>query len=304
MAAPDHLATSRHPAGTWHHAAASDGTRIAWRADGRAGMRTAIMLSNGIACTDQYWRQLVPALANERLVVRWDYRGHGRSDAPADRDAIGPHALAGDLVTVLDAAGIERVVLVGHSYGVQVSLAAAPALGGRLAGLAAIGGTARHPLRSAVGPIPVHAALPLLAEIATLAPGSARATWQRIWGGVLPYWVARGIGGTSRAAPRDVMDDFSRHVAGLDPLLLARMMREMDAYDASSTLADLVVPVLALAGARDRITPLGAMRTVAELAPRGALAVHPRATHTLPVEHAGWVCRQLAPLLAGADERP
>ena len=63
------------------------------------------------------------------MVVALDQRGHGRSDAPASGYA-GDDFVA-DVVTVLDALGIDRALVAGHS------------LGGRNAWLAA----ARHPER-------------------------------------------------------------------------------------------------------------------------------------------------------------
>lgn len=66
-----------------------------------------------------------------RRIVALDRRGHGGSNAPADGDH-SVEASADDLRVVLDALGIERVALVGHSYGALVTLEAAAREPGRV----------------------------------------------------------------------------------------------------------------------------------------------------------------------------
>ena len=299
------VAEHRVTRGVWTRARAADGTQIAWRADGPAsdpGLgRTAVVFCNGIACSDDYWGGMVGQLAGHRTVIRWDYRGHHRSGASTDSTAVGPGVLAGDLATVIEAADVPRVVLIGHSYGVQIALHASALLGERLRGLVAVCGAAGRALHGLPGPIPATVALPALRATAALAPGLAARAWQTVWDSPAPYWIARAIGGTSSSVPRYVLDDFQRHVAGLDPERLGAMMHAMATDDASDVLPGLQIPVLAAAGRRDRITPLHRVRAIAESAPRGALVIHPRATHTLPVEHPAWLTTQLQPLLAAAD---
>ena len=289
--------------GVWTRTEAADGTTLAFRLDGRATSRPAAVLCNGIACSDEYWGPLVGPLSRDRLVLRWDYRGHGRSGPPARREAVGPEVVAEDLLTVLDAAGLGEVVLVGHSYGVQVAATALPALGERARGCAAVAGAAGEPLGSVGGPLPAGRLLPGLAGPAGFLPEATTALWRTLWDSPLPYWSARLIGGASGAAPRAVMDEFARHVGTLDPFVLADMMAAAERHDATDRLAATSVPVLALAGRRDRLTPVHRLRALAAAAPRGALAIHPRATHVLPAEAPEWVQRQLAPLLAEADHR-
>lgn len=290
--------------GVWTRAEAADGTALAFRLDGRATARPAVVLCNGIACSDEYWRPLVGPLSRDRLVLRWDYRGHGRSGTPARREAVGPEVVASDLVAVLDAAGLDDVVLVGHSYGVQVAATALPHLGARTRALAAVAGAGGQPLDAVGGPLPAGRLVPGLAGPAGYVPEATTALWRALWNSPLPYWSARLLGGASAAAPRAVMDDFTRHVAGLDPFVLADMMAAAEREDATDRLADCDAPVLALAGGRDRLTPVSRLRALAAAAPRGALTIHPRATHVLPTEAPEWVRRQIAPLLAEADRRP
>jgi|SRR4051794_25152415 pimeloyl-ACP methyl ester carboxylesterase len=69
------------------------------------------------------WRLLMPALARDFQVIAVDQRGMGLSDKPPGGYDIGTQA--GDLVSLLDALGHERVAVVGHDTGFAISYALA-----------------------------------------------------------------------------------------------------------------------------------------------------------------------------------
>jgi pimeloyl-ACP methyl ester carboxylesterase len=79
-----------------------------------------IVLTHGLAASEAIWAAQVPPLAARYRVLTWDLRGHGRSaphPAPCTvRD------LAADLGSVLDRAGVDRAVLLGHSAGGVVTM--------------------------------------------------------------------------------------------------------------------------------------------------------------------------------------
>ena len=80
-----------------------------------------VILSHGWGDTSATWDAQVRVLAARARVVRWDLLGHGRSDAPDDPSAYSRDAALGDLEALV---GDEpTVVLVGHSFGGQLSLA-------------------------------------------------------------------------------------------------------------------------------------------------------------------------------------
>jgi 3-oxoadipate enol-lactonase len=94
---------------------------------------------HGLVDTLDIWKRLSPALETRGRVTRIDQRGHGRSSAPR-----GPYTrsqLAADVIGVLDAEGIDRTILVGHSMGGIVSMQTALDYPDRIAGLVLIGTT-------------------------------------------------------------------------------------------------------------------------------------------------------------------
>jgi pimeloyl-ACP methyl ester carboxylesterase len=83
--------------------------------------RPALLLLHGLAGTGGQWEPQAAALAPLCRVLALDLRGHGRSSRPPDGDyRIATHA--GDVLAVADALGLERFLLVGHSFGASVAI--------------------------------------------------------------------------------------------------------------------------------------------------------------------------------------
>jgi len=82
-----------------------------------------IVLANSLAADISMWDRQIPLLAGCFNVLRYDTRGHGRSDVPD-----GPYelaTLADDLFRVMDSGGVDRATVVGLSLGGMTGLEAA-----------------------------------------------------------------------------------------------------------------------------------------------------------------------------------
>jgi len=103
-------------------AIAADGVRIAYEI---AGEGRPIMLAHGFASDrKQNWGDVgwYETLAGAGFrVVALDFRGHGESDKPHDESAYGDKMLD-DVLSVMDAAEIERADLMGYSMGAILSV--------------------------------------------------------------------------------------------------------------------------------------------------------------------------------------
>jgi pimeloyl-ACP methyl ester carboxylesterase len=106
----------------------------------RNGYGIPVVLLHGLTATHRY--VVMGSKALERAghdVLTYDARGHGASDpAPGGPEAYTYADLAGDLVRVLDEAGLERAVLAGASMGAHTALRVALEHPERVAGLAVV----------------------------------------------------------------------------------------------------------------------------------------------------------------------
>jgi pimeloyl-ACP methyl ester carboxylesterase len=97
----------------------------------------AIVLTHGLAATGATWAAQVEELSPSFQVVTWDLRGHGQSPGAAGDCQLSD--LANDLSAVLDAASVDRAVVLGHSAGGVVAMQLALDHPDRCAGLVLVG---------------------------------------------------------------------------------------------------------------------------------------------------------------------
>ena len=82
----------------------------------------AILFIHGFSQSHRSWtKQVCSDLAKTFHMVTYELRGHGASDKPLNAlFYIEPHRWADELLTVIDATGLRRPVLVGWSYGGRI----------------------------------------------------------------------------------------------------------------------------------------------------------------------------------------
>ena len=93
-----------------------------------------MVLIHGMVGHAQFWNASLEAGINQARTLAVDLRGHGDSTAPADADYT-PAACASDIFALLNTLELDRVVLVGHSFGTLVALATAAEQPERVANL-------------------------------------------------------------------------------------------------------------------------------------------------------------------------
>jgi N-formylmaleamate deformylase len=93
------------------------------------GDKPAVVLAHGITDNGLCWTRLAQALARDYDLIMYDARGHGFSDAPATGYTTKEHVA--DLAGLVEALGLEKPVLIGHSMGaanVAVAITTRPEL--------------------------------------------------------------------------------------------------------------------------------------------------------------------------------
>jgi len=98
-----------------------DGVKIHFK---QAGTGRPVIFLHGFGTSLDTWRFVAEALENEYRLVLLDLKGHGFSDRPHDEQySVQSHARV--IMGLIRHLELERVVLVGHSYGSVVALAVA-----------------------------------------------------------------------------------------------------------------------------------------------------------------------------------
>ncbi len=93
-----------------------NGTRLYYELAGRG---EPLVLIHGWSFDTRCWDDQVPAFSQHFRVLRYDLRGFGRSDVPQVGAA---YSHTDDLVALLDHLDLERVHLLGHSFGGRIAI--------------------------------------------------------------------------------------------------------------------------------------------------------------------------------------
>ncbi len=281
-------------------ALAEDGQPLYWRSAGEG--ESALVCCNGAGVSTFFFKYLVQHFRTRLQVVAWDYRGHGRSPPPPEpieEADLGVERAARDLAFVLRDAGVgSRMVLVGHSMGVQVVLESLLRQGGRADGVVSLFGTCGRPVDTFLDQ---PFSRPIVDALIRAAQRGGRA-WMRlvlpIYGSPLAFRFAAAVGLLDpRHAHRQDIARYLEHLQAMDPRVFLRMVSQMADHDLDAFLPELAVPALVIAAEHDRFTPLHRSVRMAERIPGAELTVIPDGTHAAIVEHPDLINARIAAFL-------
>jgi pimeloyl-ACP methyl ester carboxylesterase len=253
-----------------------------------------LVLLHGQPGSPADWQLVIARLPAHLHAIAPDRPGYGSSRLPAGGFAANARAVLDDL----DSRGINRAVLVGHSYGGGVALAAASLAPGRVEAVV---------LLASVGPGCVNGWDKLLA-----APGAGQLCALVAWR--LTPWIARvRLARISRRRGRPLRPD--EHVnwqvwghAGRAHRLLWRtflteqraLLRELGELERAVT--SVQAPVLLLTDPRDTLVPVGTARRLARDMPAARLQLIQGTGHHLPRRAPDAVADAITAFLAATEE--
>jgi pimeloyl-ACP methyl ester carboxylesterase len=86
------------------------------------GAGPPVLFTHGYQASRRMWEAQREALKSRYTAITWDLRGHGESGTPDDPALYSHELMLGDMAALLDKAGADEAVLVGHSLGGFASL--------------------------------------------------------------------------------------------------------------------------------------------------------------------------------------
>ena len=237
------------------------------------GSGAPLILISGLGYSNWQWHKMVPFLAEHFQVITFDNRGVGLSDKPA-----GPYTaqlLAADTVGLLDALGIEKAIVAGHSMGGFIAQSIAldfPEKAAKLILCSTNFGGPHH--------IPVTAeAMKVLTDVTSdaltrfknglvvsTAPG-----WSEKNPDMIQKWIEWRMANPIEPAPYQ-----AQLAIGLG------LMPEAAAFE--TKLPRLNVPTLILSGAHDKVVPPENAALLAGKIANSKVLIFPDAGHFFPIE--------------------
>jgi pimeloyl-ACP methyl ester carboxylesterase len=214
-----------------------------------------VCLVHGTGGAGNVWVRQLEGLADVAHVVAPDLPGHGQSGGVVARSI----AESADFVArFLDALGLPRVIIGGHSMGGAIAQQFAVTHPGRTIGVILVGTGARlrvlpRLLELLAGDYPEGVRLLVQMALASDAPADLRASVHRLT------------------------------LANHEPVVL-RDLQACDAFDVMGRIAEIAVPTLAICGEEDQLTPPKYSRFFGEQIRGCRVAVVPGSGHYVQVE--------------------
>ena len=239
-----------------------------------------LLLLHGFTDTSRSWSLMATYLSSYRLLIP-DQRGHGVADAP--RCCYSTYNYADDARQFMDALGIRKAAIAGHSMGSMVAITMAAEYPDRVSKIVLIGSTALTPVNRGDW---------LYENVAALkGPLDPQSQFMKEWH---PANQPTPVDATFAAFAMDEILDVPLHV-------WRGVMRELANVPAGRHAADVKAPVLILSGGKDPLFPPEHHRSLVAAFPTGEAHSFPDLGHNLSWERP----RELSAIISDfLDRRP
>ena len=247
------------------------------------GEGPAVVLVHGFASSLETWAAVIPELQKSHRVLALDLKGFGWTDRP--EGDYSPEAEARLVRALMDARGVDKAAVVGHSWGASVALALALLAPERVTRLALYDAW----VYEAQLPSFFHLArAPALGEVLFGLFYGVRSDERMAFAFYDPRFVTEQL-------VEDVEKSLQRPGTRAAALAAARGQRFAEVED---RYRDVTAPTLLLWGREDRTSPPSVGERLVRQLPKAKLVVYPRCGHFPMLEAARESTAELAAFLA------
>src|SRR5262245_64887568 len=224
-----------------------------------------VTMSHLLATDNSMWDPTVPALTGRFRVLRYETRGHGKTDAP--KGAYTLDQLAEDALALLQSLGVSRTHWVGLSMGGMIGQTLALKAPHVFASLA-------------------------LCDTSSRIPAEAKATWadrirtaetqgmEPLVEGTLQRWFTEPF----RKSKKDVVDKVAAMIRNTPAAGYAGCCHAISALDLTDKISAIKVPTVVIVGEDDPGTPVAASQVIHDKIAGSKLEILKSAAHLSNME--------------------
>jgi 3-oxoadipate enol-lactonase len=240
----------------------ANGIQISYEIEGEGPW---VVMSHSLACSLEMWDPQVDALKGGYKVLRFDTRGHGRSDAPSGAYTL--EMLADDLQGLLQSRGVERPHFVGLSMGGMIGMVYALKYPGALRSLVLCDTTSR------LGP-----------EVKPVWEERIRTATEKGMEPLVEPTLKRWFTEPMLARRPAVIDTVAAMIRATPAVGYVGCCHAIPKIDVTARLEEIRCPIRIIVGEQDVGTPVAMAQEIHAAAPGSELVVIPNASHLSNLE--------------------
>lgn len=264
-----------------------DGARLIVQQMGPDESKQGTIFLHGLALDHRIWHHQMLGLDGGYRHLFYDARNHGRSRG-GHHSPVEIATLTDDLLHVVEASGLEQIVLVGHSLGGMTVLEYCrrfpDEMGKRIKGIVLVNTTYTDATKtlvasSLIGPLERRSRK--LIDGIFQDPRTSRV--MRLRGDDLSYLMVRLFGFGSGSSPAQI-EFVGRLLSAFHPKHLIELLKALREWDMTDSLEAIEVPTLVIAGGSDRMTTVRASQHINDRIPDSSLVIFDGVGHCSMLE--------------------
>ena len=246
-----------------------------------------IFFNCGLVCSNAHWEKQIPYLEQKGMkILVHHYRGHFNSQGSDDIKKITFSSITNDLNIICKRLKINKVIMISHSMGVNISLEFAKRFPNKIAGQILISGTIFPPHDIAFN----SQATDLVFSTFDFVHKNFPDIYQKFWktsrfNPLFRSLIHKGGFHLTETSPEFIQVYLAR-IAKLPPEIFIHLIKEMKDHDILKYLHQIKTPTLIMGGDEDKVIPFSIQRAIHAKIPHSELYIIKDGSHVPQVDFA------------------
>ncbi len=218
--------------------------------------KDVIVFNYGLVCSNHHWKYQLDWFDKHGYKILFhDYRGHFQSSGNDDLSKITFKQIAQDTDELLNHLGLENVIYVGHSMGVNITLELARLYPERIKGMILISGTTLPVKGVMFDTNLMEYIIPVAEEGLKRYRDVFDIVWKTQAMNPMAVKLIHSQGFNEKKVSRDFIEVYMNRLSQLGPDLFMQLFTEMQKHDILGNLGKMQMPSLIIGGDKDNVIP-------------------------------------------------
>ncbi|MBI2519261.1 MAG: alpha/beta hydrolase [Bdellovibrio sp.] len=280
----------------------SDGREVVYRTSFKENSppqgTPLIVLNNGLVCGNAWWYYTIKLFDSIGVpYLMHEYRGHFDGNYVKDKKKVNLQQFSHDLEEILDGIDADKVIMVGHSMGVNVTLHYLISHPQRVLAMALISGTPIAPGDYLFNFKYAKRLLPLLFIDNPLKDLICNQLWKTSHFNPVALKLVHVLGTDPERVPAKIIKWYMKDLASIDFRVFVQLVREMEDFNVLQELQSINIPSLVIGGTKDPLCPLPLQKMLHENLKGSEFLVIPGSRHVPQIDNPELVNGRILSLL-------